>query len=565
MIKPLATSLSLPSLGLIALALVLPSCGDDSSIEAFQPAQRKTAKVDADAGKLVAADALAVARVQNIGGVIERVKAIAESFQPGAGMFVDVTPLLVMIGLRPKDLDMSGSPLLTMGMTPTGPMSSYILPAVNAEESSDVTPFPSVVSGKYLGIGMGSQPVVGSSAPAIVDGLPDADLAARVNLKALLTPFRPLIDQYVDPEFLATLDPSVKADPAGFEMLGTMAKSVKEMMDVAKQLDLAVSVKDGVLDFDVSLKVSGGGIAAPSGHAVTLARMLPLTDASMYLFTDFDWSLFVDKFLPMYEAMAASMPGERGKAFLKLMESSAELYKGMKGGIGFALDLTDKGIQGMGLMESDDPAGFTDRYIAFMKDYPKFLNAVVQDVAVGAEMLKCTAPVESEVEGIEFKTFTMEMDMESVLKAGPARELPEKEIAKVTAAMDGLMGKGGLRMALGVHENLVLMAVGDVDAHTASLASSVKNGQKHKNAFVEYVAERLHARPIYFFGGDVRRVARQFGRVLGKFAPMPVPEVPAGDPVFAWMSVSSTGDSYGLQIHLDLAGIAEIVKAMNPR
>jgi hypothetical protein len=52
---------------------------------------------------------------------------------------------------------------------------------------------------------------------------------------------------------------------------------------------------------------------------------------------------------------------------------------------------------------------------------------------------------------------------------------------------------------------------------------------------------------------------------LGKFAPMPVPEVPAGDPVFAWMSVSSTGDTYGLQIHLDLAGIAEIVKAMNPR
>jgi hypothetical protein len=34
------------------------------------------------------------------------------------------------------------------------------------------------------------------------------------------------------------------------------------------------------------------------------------------------------------------------------------------------------------------------------------------DVALGAKMLKFTAPVESEVEGIEFKTFTMERDSE---------------------------------------------------------------------------------------------------------------------------------------------------------
>ena len=576
--KTLAASPILPLASLVAVAFLLPSCSDDSQktvsgsssgaaslVTPYEPVPRKTASVDADAGKLIAADAVAVARVRKIGDVIQKVKAIAESFQPGAGSFVNVEQLLVMAGLRPKDVDMTGSPLVSLSMTQMGPMPLFIVPATDAKDAADITPLESAVSGKYLGLSMGAKPVVGASTPTIAASLPAADYTVRLNLKALLAQFKPKIEQYLDPKTLAGMNPDIKGDSSSLAMLGAMAKGAKEMLDTAEQLDVAVSLDGGALDLEFALDLGGGGTAAPSGHAVSLARMLPITDASMYMFLDADWSELMNGFMPMYDTMAASMPAEQGKAFRELMRSSMDLYKGMKGGAGFAFDITANGIQGVGLMESEDPAGCIEQYLSFMRDYPDFISAFAGQAAQGVDFVTVSPATKSTVDGVEFHTLALKKDMATAMKLNPNAAIPEEQLAAISDAMEGLLGKGGMHFGMGAHENLVLLAIGDVESHAASLVTAVKKGRRHQSAVVEHAAARLHARPSCFVGADFRRVLQQIMPVIRKVAPVPIPEVPAGDPVIMWMSAAATKRGYELQAHIDLVGIAGIVKAMKPR
>ncbi|MCH8992186.1 MAG: hypothetical protein IIA44_10620, partial [Acidobacteria bacterium] len=139
----------------------------------------------------------------------------------GAGNFVDVTPLLQMVGLQAKDVDMTGSALVALSMPEMGrPAWSFIVPATDAKNAAEITSLPSTVSGKYLELSMGANPVVGESTPPIAGNLPAADYAIRVNLKALLSKVRQMIEPYLDPEALATLNPRIRDNAAGFATLG---------------------------------------------------------------------------------------------------------------------------------------------------------------------------------------------------------------------------------------------------------------------------------------------------------------------------------------------------------
>ena len=572
--KSFVTSLRIPLKSLLVLALFLQACGEDSKktgsgsgsysgtlVKAYEPVPRKTIDVAVDAGKLIAADAVVVARVRKIGDLIQKTKAIAESFQPGAGQFVDVTPLLQMAGLRLRDVDMTGSPLVALNLTVMGPAPSFIVPVTNAEDAAGITHLPSAVSGKYLGLSMGVKPVVGESTPDIAAGMPDADYAIRVNLKALVSQFKPMIEQYLDPEALARLDPSVRRDPTGFAMLGMMIKGVKKFLDVAERLDIGVSLNGGALDLDFALDLGGEGTATASGRGVTLARMLPMSNASMYVIFDTDWSELIDWVMPMYENMAAAMPAEQGKSFMKIMRSSLDLYKGMKGGGAFALDFTTDGIQGMGMMENDDPAAYVERYVSFMGNYEELIDAMMP----GANFMKVSPATNQTIDGVAFRWQTMKMDFAAAMKVDPRVNVPEEILANMSDAMDSILGKGGMQFGVGVYENLVLMTVGDVNVLATSLVAAVKNRQLEQSPLLEHAAKRLHARPSYFVGTDLRRVFRQIQPTISKVAPMPIPVVPAGDPVIVWMSAAATKRGYEFQAHIDLAGIAQLVQAMKQR
>lgn len=561
------------ALSLSALSL-LAACGEPAggpavsqsgAVSAYEPVARVFADVDADAGKLIPASPLVVARVRGIEGVTQEAKAIAEAFQRGAGNFVDVAPLAAMAGLRPRDLDMTGSLLVAVGMTPMGPMPSFVVPAANAQDAADVASMPSAVSGKFLGLGMAEAPVVGTSVPALGQKLSAADVALRVDLKSLLAMFRSSIDPYLDPNMLAGMDPTMRGDPASEAMVGIMLDRIKNLLDSAEQLDVAVSLDGGALDLDVGLRVSGNTLAAPAGRAITLTQLLPMTDASMYLLFDADWSSVTDMLMPLYDSMADAMPAEQGKAFRAMLRSSTELYTSLKGGAVMAADLTADGIQFMGLMESDDPVAFIEQYVTFMKRYPDLISSMTPEGAAIGNPVKVSPAAKSTIDGVEFQTLSVDANVADIIKANPQLKLPPGQLAAMSAFMQTFFGKDGIKVALGGYQSLVLVTAGDTAKNAASLLTSAKTGKRQNSAFVANVAKRLHSRPSYLFGGDIRRFLQQLRPVLTETMPVPMPEVPAGDPVFAWMSMSATADGYGLQAHVDLTGLAGIVKAMNPR
>jgi hypothetical protein len=557
---------------LLAIPLILSSCGDDpqqqgaggysgSQAGDFVPVPQKTTDVAADAGKLIAADSVVVARINRIGDLIENTKAVAESFQPGAGKFVDLSPLFMMSGLKAEDVDMAGSPVFALNMTEKGPVQSFIVPVKNADAAAGSTRLPSSVSGGYLGLGIGRKPVSGESTPDIARNLPVADCAIRVDLQALVSQFRPMIEPYLDPEALAAMDPSIKKDSAGFAVLGMMGNGTKQLLDDAKQLDIVVSLTGGALEMDFAFKLGGDRSTLSTGRALNLAEMLPMSDASVYMITDFDWTVLMDAFMPMYDKMAEALPEEQGKAFMKLMHSANELYAGMKGPGVFAMSFATDGIQSMGLLENDDPAAYLKRYMSYMDEY----SGMVQSLPAEFKVVEFKGGPQKKIDGVDFYTATMRFDWTSAMKANGGLELPPGQSAAMTTITDGILGKDGMSFYQGAHEDLVLMTMGQGENSAASLLGSLKKGQRHKSAVVEHAKARLHAHPSYFFGADLRLLMQQLRPLMKNIAPMPIPEVPAGDPIIVWMSVAVTKHGYRLQSHVDLAGIAELVKAMTRR
>ena len=561
--KPIPESRCLLLAGLLLFPLALPSCGDDTKGQAgaFETVSRKTADVAADAGKLIPEGAVVVARFRNVNSLVENAKAVAESFAPGSGAFVDVAPLLAMSGLRPKLVDMDGSPVFALSITEAGQLPQFIVPIKDADAAAGSSKIPNTLSGDYLGMGLEAKPVLASSTPAIGKNLPVADYAIRVDLKALLAQYRPMIEPYLDPTALESLDPSIKENPAALGVVEMMTKATKEFLDDARRLDVALSLDDGALDLDCVFELAGDRPESPSGSGMSLAQMLPMNDAALYMVFESNWADFADTFLPMYDKMTVDLPKEQRDAFLDVIRASKELYAGMKGGGAFALDFAPQGMQSMGLMENEDPATYLKDYMSYIERYSKAIAPLPAEFKV----VDFEGSSKVSVDGVDFQGLKMRFDMAAMMKSSGGVELPLEQVKAMSSAMEQMIGKDGVSLYQGAHEKLVLMTIGSGDANATRLVSSVKKGQKHKNTVLEHASARLHDRPSYFIGMDLRRLAQQMHAFTDSITPMSIPAAPAGKPVIVWMSMAATDSGYGFQAHIDLAGIAELMKAMTPR
>jgi hypothetical protein len=560
-----ARCLSRTSLSLLAGALLLTSCTQEApKAPAFQVAERQTQTVSADIGRLVPADASVFAHVSSLEGLEAKVKDLVKSFQPGMENMVDLAPMYGMVGLRAGDFDASKPAGLALKLSEMGPPGQIlILPAKSAKDVADIAEGPVVVSGDYVGVGMGTEASLAANASALGRELPVGDVAVRVNLEEVLTPYLPVIKQYLDPEMLAQMNPAAQQDPASKAGMEFAANWINQLLEHAKTLEASISLNAGKLDLGFVFKVAQGsamdaGPAATDRNLPYLAGSLPMPDASIVYLLSADPASFYDAFAPMYDAMAADMPAEQAAQFKTFLKQSQEMYKHVGDNTVMAMDFTPNGLQAVGLMQAKDPAKFQADWDSFMANYMTTVNTG----ALGIKGVKLAALEPLEVSGVSFKVFTFTMDFAAMMEA-QGTPLGPDESEQLSAVMDSVLGKGGMKLGMGVDGSNIVLVMGDIQALGTKTIAALRTGKRHKLAMVEATAGRLHANPGFLFAVDVRRFTRSIMAALPPELAAQAPAVPDGPAIPVWIACAAAGPVYELQASVDLTGIAGMVQAMS--
>jgi len=546
--------------------LALISCSKDpgSTTPPFQAAERQTHTVHEDIGRLVPADAVVFAHVSSLDGFEAKVKDLVKSFQPGAEDVVSqgLGAFYQSMDLKARDLDASKAAGVALSMGQMGPQPILILPAKSAKDIADISEAPVVISGSYVGLAKGAPASLADSASPLGSELPNGDVAVRVRLDQVLAPLRPTIDPWLDPDMLAQLNPRMQQDPASKAGTAFMVNWVKEFLDHAKTLEASMSLNDGQLDLGFTFRVAKGG-PMDTGPAKTdrnlpyLAGSLPMPDASMvYLFSGA--AQMQAAFDPMYQSMAKDMPAKEGQQFLAFMKRSQEFYKNMADEMVMAMDFTPAGLQAVALMQAKDTTKFTEDWDSFMTDYMKAIGSGGMFGAQGMTIAK-EDPVN--ISGVQFKVFKLNVDFAGMMEA-QGTPLPEEELEQMTDVMDAVLGKGGLTFGMGLDGNNLVMVMGNVKELGTKTIAALRSNKRHKLTMVEAVAGRLHVNPGFLFSVDVRRMFSQIFAIMPEGIRAQAPTVPQGPPVPVWFASAANGPVYELQVHVDLAGIADMVKEM---
>ncbi|MHC4078399.1 MAG: hypothetical protein ACYST0_08170, partial [Planctomycetota bacterium] len=531
---------------------------------AFQVAERQTRTVSDDIGRLVPADAAVFAHVSSLEGVEAKVKDLVKSFQPGMENMVDLTPLYGMVGLRARDLDASKPAGLALKLSEMGPPQRVlILPAKSAKDVADIAEAPIVVSGDYVGVGMGGEASLADTASPLGRELPAGDVAVRVKLDEVLAPFRPQIEMYLNPEMLAQMNPAAQQDPASKAGLEFATTWIKRLLDHAKTLEASMSLNEGKLDLGFVFKVAQGsamdaGPAATDRNLPYLAGSLPLPDASIVYLLSANPASFYDAFAPMYDAMAADMPAEQAAQFKTFLKQSQEMYKHVGDNTVMAMDFTPNGLQGVGLMEAKDPVKFQADWDSFMANYMTTVNTG----ALGVKGVRLAALEPVEVSGVSFKVFTFTMDFAAMMEA-QGTPLGPDESEQLSEIMETVLGKGGMKLGMGVEGSNIVFIMGDIQDLGTKTIAALRTGKRHKLAMIEATTGRLHANPGFLFAVDVRRFTRSIMAALPPEWAEKAPAVPDGAAIPVWIACAAAGPVYELQASVDLRGIAGMVQAMS--
>ena len=532
----------------VALVPVLLCVPGGTDQDVFQPVPRTTQSVPADAGKLIPGDSVAVLQIPDLGALEMEVKNIAEAFSLGTGAMVDLSLLLDGTGLTPDELDKSKSGVVSFSMGPAGPAPVFIVPTLDASISAH-SALPSTVSGDYLGLGMTGPPTLGDATPALGAEMPAGDLALRVDLKTLLEPMVPMVEMYLDPDFLASIEPSLSGGDA--EALAPVLSWAKELVNASRNLELGLSLDDGALRLDLVLQLEEDidSILSPgSANPFDLARMIPMENPTVQAISHgIDWKGFMDWYATMFDQAVAQLPLEQRDAFKEVMQGSLGLYEGL-GGIGYAMDFTDNGMRGAGVFVSADPEKFIADYLSYLEGVSGLTPFWTSEVG---------DPIE--IDGMQFATFTMRFDIAAMR---PSDQPPDPQSEQMQQMFDGFWGKDGMRTTIGASENLVVMTIGDdTESLTSGIVDAVRSGKRYSNGVLETVPQNLHKRPTALMTLELRTLIRHVFGLAADLNPT-VPEIPAGGPIPIWFSIAVDGPRYELQAHADLAGIAEVVRAM---
>lgn len=551
------------SLSLLALGLVACSTKGPGKPPAFQPAKRQTHTVSEDMGRLVPQDAVVFAQVNSLGGIQAKVKELISSFQPGAERMVGLNAMYGFWKVRERDVDLTkpAGVALKMGQ---GPEPVLIVPAKNAKDLVDIAE-AAVASGNYVAVAKGTEPSLAETASPLGSKLPDGDIAVRVRLDKVLAMVRPQIEMFLDPDTLAMMNPAAQQNATSKAGMEFCINWIKKLLDHAKTLEASMSLNDNKLDLGFALKVAAGssldaGPAKADRNLPYLAGYLPMPDASLVYMVS-GTAEMQEAFAPMYKTMAEDLPAEQAAQVRALMQESQKVYKNLEDWMVVAADLTAKGAQLVAFARAKDAEKFKKDWDKLIPEYAKVMASGAMFGAPGIKLVK-EDPVD--ISGVQFRVYTMTIDMAQMMeKRGVPLSARDQEM--IEGIRDSVLGKGGLKIAVGLDGKNLITVMGDIKELGAKTVASLRENKRYKLSVVEAAAKHIHMNPGFLCSMDLRRLVSSIASHLPDTIAAKVPPVPQGAPIPMWFACAANGPVYELETHVDLGGIAGMAREMTPK
>jgi hypothetical protein len=516
--------------------------------------------------ELLPADAFLVVRARSIRTVIDDVNLLTGR-SAGDAEYITTEKLLTELDAgvaefaaqldvdRPAGLAVR----LEAGMQPAV---WFALPTQNAEKlalalAGRAEPLTAIAAGDYLVVASQkdvTSPLGGCTVAAELAG---SDLAAHVDLAALLGAFRPMVDMGLDQAEMEVTNEGGDEAAVASEYFDL----TRDVLDSARGLRLQLDARANRIEIAGTFTVGEGtpltkwfagprrdlGVGAGLLDTAAAFSMLSMSDPAGIGQRQLDW----------FETMAEAVPEKlRG-----LMQLETEVWREMQpkttGLSAASLDFALEGLRASAFVESSDPASL----IASMQ---RFL--VSKEIAELGVVV--SAPSQREVAGTPWTEYTIRMDLETLARFFDEQAtIPPEDREEAERALALFLGEGGLRLGVAAVDRYLVTRVGGDDAFARSTAARV--GAKPAGlgeGMIHALSRSTNAQAAWLFHADVGRLMNQFGDLassLGQEIELPVELLGDSFPITAHAVVE--GLEWRGGIEFDAGDLARFVRAMDEK
>jgi general secretion pathway protein G len=389
---------------------------------------------------------------------------MAQVFGPSGAPAIDVPALLSMIEIPgdPGAIDPArpfGICLLLEEAAGAQPLPAFLVPVRDAQAylKSLGEGGHAVAKGGYVCVGLAGLPELPSAPAAIARGLPEGEIAARIDLGRLIDQFGETIDQGLN-ELEAQAGALPASAPGGIDttpVMGAYVDWIHDLVDSAETLDLALRLEGDELELGLALTNAEGSALSNFGSKEktglrALAGLLE-TDSGLSMLMGMDAASLMKRFQPFFDALPAVYPEPMRPAMKQLFEHMADFYGFMGTAQAASMDFTDSGMRYRVYSKGGDPLKLLDVYRKLGDSLPGF---EFRELA------------EREVAGLKVSGMRLKFDIAAMMKGleGKDQALPPE----LDSMMAKLFGKDGLALQVASKDGLSVMVMGGDEEYLRS-------------------------------------------------------------------------------------------------
>jgi hypothetical protein len=531
---------------------------------AFQtPAQTAAAVTLAD---LVPKNTVAFVQAPSLERAAKFVQRLQSTFEPKPGPQLDGAKLLAMLSIPadPSAVDFTkpvGVCLVLEAGPGAQPLPTLLIPVSDGEKITKSlqqpgAPWKAVVKGGYACIGMGMAPELPSAPAKIARGLPEGEIAARLDLKTLIAQYREQIDEGLNAVeeqggAMAASQSVAGINPA--PMMGAYVDILRDFIDSAETLDLGLRLEGDGLELGMALvNAEGSAFSDLGSKEKTGARSLgSLLDpnASVSAVFGMDMVAMMKRFQPLLDVVPDMYPETLRPAMKQLFGHMGEFYGLMGTSMAGSFDFAPDGVRYSAFLDCKDPAKLLGLYHEMLKSMPGF----------GSEELPAR-----EVDGAKVSGFHMKMDLAELAKQMGGKAPAEAELDQMDQMMKKLFGPDGMTLRVATKDGKTAVVIGGGDDYLH--ATLARMSAKHETpAFVARgLAQVGDLNPCFVIHYDLGRMMEGLKNTMGDIIPGGFGAMPSmALTISAWGGVD--GRTWRGALGCNLAELAALQNAKEPK
>ncbi|MCC7013942.1 MAG: hypothetical protein IT454_15405 [Planctomycetes bacterium] len=546
-------------------ALLSPICGETSfEVTASMAAPARTRSVDRLVD-LLPADAFLVVRAESIHGLLEGANQLMgkKADDPTRlstqtlleGLEPDVAQIAAQIDVhRPAGLALrfgaGDQPVLWLAL-PTSDAEALAKGLVLDGLSKQLSV---IAAGDYVVAASEANVQIPLGGCAAIGQLEHTDLAAQLDIAAVLAKFRPLVDMGLD-SAEGALEESSEAEQLAAEEYFDLTRDI---LDSARTLRLALDSQLDTIRATGELTVAEGSALAKlfGGTRRNLSSAGALLDprAAFSYVSMSDPRNVGARQLQWTEAIAGAVPGK----LQGLMQLEIDAWRAMlpkTTGLSVTnLDFALEGLRASSFVESTDPAGLVGD-----------VQRVLGSPALAELGLRIEGPAQREVSGVTWTEYRMNMDLETIARfVDEDAVISPEDRAQAEKALQIFLGDGGLRVGIATVERFLVTRVGGDDTFARSTVSRIGGSAgSFDSGLVHALDQTQQVQAAWLMHLDVGHIMNQFADLassLGQSIDMPVELVGDSFPLTVHAAVDGVRWRGGLE--LDARDLARFVQAL---